>query len=278
MVRPRTLEKKVRNMKPRLSALLAAVLAASTAGAASAASVTFTGSSGDLAASAVFNVVGGNLQITLTNTATVHTGLEPSEILTTILWDSLSPLNLNEDSVNSSVVVAGGSTIAQGVASPVGTNISKEYAYNDALSGAPGNATYGVAAAGMGTLFGSSQTFDNGGSLNPNGGTAPNGLSGGLVPAGFVNDSGNGGVDGRSLIRNSIVITLAPTVAGSLASFDPLAQITNVRFMYGTGLGEPTFPGDGPPVRTPPVPLPAAAWSGLSILGALGAYRLRRRA
>ena len=260
-----------KNTKVGLAALAALAL---SAGAASAAPVMFagTGTSSDgtaVAASALFSMADATtLQITLTNTSTLVNS--NPDVLTGVLWntqtntDTFTPL---------SVVISAGSAAVGGTTTD-GTNISGEYAYRGDMTtiGSPTNAVkYGVSAAGYSTDpgggFGSTDaifpTSGNGDRFNPTGGTPPDGLTGGLVPnASFAN---------FAYVDNSIVISL--TVA---SGFDPLANIKSVYFGYGTA---PESVSTSKVTSIPtPVPLPAAVWSGLSVLGGLALFgRFRKR-
>jgi len=103
-----------------------AVLAAGVFGAASGAkadSVTFTGdngSGGTLAASAVFDLSGGALTITLTNTATVA-ATKDSDMLTAIFWTTnpATPINGTFTGVSvpvtSSLIPSGSTTAEEGL-------------------------------------------------------------------------------------------------------------------------------------------------------------------
>src|SRR5262245_65577780 len=73
------------------------------------AGITFTGSSGNLSASATFEVVGNNLQITLTNTSTFETNV-PADVLTAIFFDIDGNPTLG-NGVGASVVFAGGANV-----------------------------------------------------------------------------------------------------------------------------------------------------------------------
>jgi len=210
-----------------------AVLAASVSGGtrwAVATPVTFTGSSGNLAASAQFEVDGHDLVITLTNTS-LHDVLVPKEVLTSLFFDlagpdfSLTPV---------SALLNAGSAVAFGDLNRTG-DVGGEWAYRGDLVGAPLGLRHGVSSAGFG-LFGPHDLFPGD---NLEGPVSPNGLQYGITSAGDNLLTGNRAVTGRNaLIRNSVVFTLSGLPEG----FDPSTMITRVYWQYGTGLDEPGFP------------------------------------
>src|SRR5687767_1323530 len=83
----------------------------------------FVGSSGNLAASVQFNEVGGNLVVTLTNTATDAAEMVPNGVLTGVYFNiagspSLTPL---------SAIIPAGSSLVQFGSSP--TDVGGEWAF-----------------------------------------------------------------------------------------------------------------------------------------------------
>jgi hypothetical protein len=108
--------------------------------------VMFTGSSGSLAASATFDIVGGQLQIVLTNTSAADV-MVPAQVLTALFFDipgvTLTPV---------SAALTAGSTVYFGPDG--GGNVGGEWAYASGLTGAPGSAALGASSSGFG-LFGS---------------------------------------------------------------------------------------------------------------------------
>jgi MYXO-CTERM domain-containing protein len=212
----------------------------------------FTATAGTRSAQATFDVVGSNLQVTLSNIS-MDDVLVPIDVLTGVFFDiSGSALSLSRVSA----VLANGSTVAFGTTDP-GNVVGGEWAYASGLSGAPHAAAYGIASAGFG-LFGPGHMFPGN---NLQGPASPNGLEYGITSMGDNLATGNTPVTGsQALIKHSVVFTLG----GVGANFD-LSRIGNVSFQYGTALDEPNIS----------VPTPGAA--GVLALGAAGALRRRRR-
>jgi hypothetical protein len=239
---------------------LALAVSLSAAQSALAAPLLVTASSGNLAASANFDVVGGMLEVTLTNTSAFDVA-DPAELLTAVLFNinGVGPLTPE------SALLAGGSTVFFG--SNGGGNVGGEWAYGSGIA-APWGATEGISSAGFG-LFGDFNF--NGPDLDPP--VALNGMNYGITSAGDNLALGNAAVTGGfPLIKNSVVFTLSGIPVG----FDPSAAgvITNISFQYGTGLHEPNIPV----TTTSNVNVPEPA--SLSLLGlglAVAASRLRRR-
>lgn len=225
-------------------------LLALTAGSASA-GVVWSGSSGSRAASVDFSVSGSSLLVTLTNTG-AGDALVPTDILTGVYFDITgSALSLSR----TSAVLAAGSVMISGTTDAGGV-VGGEWAYKGGLSGAPYSAKYGISASGLG-LFGGGDRFPG---TNLAGPTAPAGLDYGITSAGDNGATGNGGLLGTPLIKNSVVFTL-----GGIGQNFNLADIGNVSFQYGTDLSEPN-------VQASPTP-GALALLGMAGLGA----RSRRR-
>jgi len=189
---------------------------------AGAAPITFTASSGDLAASAVFDISGTNLLVTLTNTSPFDV-LVPTDVLTAVFFD------ITDDPALTSVsaTLASGSTVWFG--SNGGGNVGGEWAYAHGLSGAPNGATQGISSTGLG-LFGG-PTFPGADLQRP---LAVDGLQYGITSAGDDPTTGNTAVTGTyALIHNSVVFVL-----GGLPGGFSLDDISNVTFQYGTSPSE----------------------------------------
>ncbi|MBI4578841.1 MAG: PEP-CTERM sorting domain-containing protein [Planctomycetes bacterium] len=190
--------------------------------------IEFTGSSGGLAASALFEVDGSTLVVTLTNTSTEDVAV-PAEILTALFFSSDVPLTLTR----TSAVVPAGSSVAFGGTDPGGV-VGGEWAYRSGLVGAPGGRPYGISSAGFG-LFGPGDVFPG---TNLQGPAAPDGLQYGITSAGDDTGTGNAAVTGgNALIKNQVVFRLDGLPDG----FNPEEAITSVFFQYGTNLDEGGF-------------------------------------
>lgn len=225
---------------------------AATISASAMASQTFTATVGTRSAQATFDVVGSNLQVTLSNIS-MDDVLVPVDVLTGMFFDiSGSAMSLT----GVSAVVASGSTVAFGTTDP-GNVVGGEWAYLGGLSGAPHAASYGISSSGLG-LFGPGDLFPG---TNLQGPSSPDGLQYGITSMGDNLATGNTPVTGtNALIKHSVVFTL-----GGVGSNFNLGRIGNVSFQYGTDLSEPNIT----------VPAPGAA--GLLGLGAAGMLRRRRR-
>ena len=241
--------------------LLSAALAAGIASPGRA-QVTFSGSSGDLSASAIFGVMGGNLLIRLSNTSTGDV-TQPGEVLTGIFFNLRGADQLSRISA----FLPSDSRVLWG---PVGANgnVGGEWAYAGGLRGGPQDTHHGISTAGLG-LFSPSDLFPGG---NLSGQTAIGGLDYGITSIGDDITSGNTAVTGgKPLIQYQVDFTL-----GGLPSAFSLDDIGDVWFQYGTSLNEGGFQG------RPPSPEPGAmafaVGAGVVCSGAWLRTRRRRRA
>lgn len=192
---------------------------------ASAAAV-FIGSSGTLAGSATFDIVGSQLKVVLANTSLFDV-LMPADVLTALFFNVAAPSGLSPVSATS-----GGPTYLSGVqVSSAGANVGGEWSFDGALIGAPGGVNSGLSSSGLGGVFG--QPNFNGPNLS--GPVALGGLEYGITSAGDDLATGNGGIAGNEITKNSVTFLL--NIGGAFN----LNQISAVSFQYGTALDEPRY-------------------------------------
>ena len=155
---------------------LAVIIALALPLVASAEPVTFSFSEGSRAASATFTSSGGNLIITFTNTSAYNV-LQPDQLLTGLFFDVYTNPTLTP---GSAILTAGSQVLFNG-SQPAGGDVGGEWAFRSDLSGAPGDASYGLSATGLG-LFGPHDRF-NDNSLNNQANVG--GMDFGIVSAGY---------------------------------------------------------------------------------------------
>src|SRR5437868_15393882 len=240
----------------RIFMAAAAATAIGLATPASAAAV-FAGTNGsNLSASATFDIVSGNLLVTLTNTSAVDID-DPAQVLHALFFDVANNPALTYTSAN----ICGTCTFV-GTVSGTGTNVGAEWAYKQNASGLGSGVTqdYGLSSAGYG-IFGPGDVLsgapDRGGATTP-----PDGGDFGLLSAGYTTAGDNGGItNNQPYIKNSVIFDMG-AFNGSLNS------ISNLRFQYGTALTDPSL--------TPAVPEPAT-WA-MMLMGFAGfGVSMRRR-
>ena len=244
------------NIKKQTAALTAAVAVTALAGSALAVPYTITHVFGTRSASVSFEALGTDLVVVLTNTS-ANDALVPVDVLTAVFFDLQGAGALG----SGSAVLSGGSSVSYDPdGQPAGGVVGGEWAYAEGLAGAPLSATRGISSAGFG-LFGG-PTFP-GANLAPP--AAIDGLQYGILPAGDLVGTGNGGITGSGgLINNQVTFTLT----GLNPAFIPSAStISNVSFQYGTALSEPNSV----------VPEPTTLLALGTGLVALGAARRRSR-
>ena len=260
-------ERHLPDMMKRHTIALAALLTLVCAWQADAA--IFAEANGSLAASASFAIDGdGRLIVTLTNTSGADV-VKPVDVLTGVFFNidgnpTLTPLT---------ATVGAGSTVLFG--SAPGGDVSGEWAYALGLSAGSHPGTQGISSTGLG-LFGSADLFDPADGTNLDGPDAPNGLNYGIVSAGDDPEVGNKPVTGGNknnpvpLIKNSVVFALDLPEG---VDIDPVADIFDVTFQYGTDLSETSTNG------VIPEPSTMVIWSLLGTFGlGLGTWRRRRTA
>ncbi len=226
-----------------------------------------------LAAKAVFDwTLDGKLQVVLTNTSSADV-VRPLEVLTAVFFGldegiSLTPI--------SALLTEGSEVLFAPSGYENDPDVGAEWAYLDWIPNfvpPSGDLTNrGISSVGF-DPFGPNDRFDR--SRNLQGPDAPDGLQYGITSAGDDPNLGNDKVTGSdALIKNSVTFLFASQL------FD-LNLIENVWFQYGTGICEPSYPGEiwvpGGPDPTPPgepVPEPATVFLvGLSLLGLVARKR-----
>lgn len=253
---------------PRALVALALTAALALAAApAQAVSITFSGSSGNLAASATFEIVSEGADfdflITLTNTSIADV-TAPSQVLTGVFFSIAGDPTLNPYWAmvpgGSSVLNAPGSAVS-GSLSPGGPDVGGEWAYRAGLVGAPNGANQGISSAGLG-LFGPSDRFRTDSNLQ--GPNSINGLEYGITSAGDdpATINGDSVLGTTALIQNSVVFALGATLPGFSTG-----DISNVSFQYGPSLTDTN-------VRVPEPTTLLLLGSGLLTLGFWGRRRL----
>lgn len=232
------------------------------------AAIVFDGSGTDgRAASASFEIIGKDLQVTLTNL-----GTEP----TVKNWDAsyaLSGLFFNYSGSGS--ISAGSASVGGGVigTTPAGKTIGNYWAFDSNLTGAPNGATDGLRAAGFGVGGGSAY-----GNLGPaEGKTKVGGIDGAIL--GWDSITGGNASLKLPLVYDSVVFTLTGSGLTSLKASD----FSDVTFQYGTAFTEAHFEGavhvqsDFYKDDMTSVPEPSTYIAGLSALGILGLHGWRYR-
>lgn len=237
---------------------------------ASAAPITYIGSGtgpGGVAvsASAIFEIVGNNLTITLKNTSLENSGQDvPGSTLTGIFWDFVG----NPILTPVSATVAAGSIITGALCDPVScvnvTNVGGEFGYQ--ATPLTGSADRGIASSGYLTtgLAGNIGNFNNGlAGVDLDGPASLNGINFGIISAASGYNP-NGGLSNDPVIRDTVTFVLTG-VSGLTNN-----SISHVSFQYGTALEELNIPGtigDGGG-STGNVPEPGTtALLGLGLLG-----------
>ncbi len=178
----------------------------------------FSFSAGGRAASADFEIVGGNLQLILSNLGTDPGTARPPG------WDPtyiLTGLTFHYDGGD---LIPGNATFSTSWSHPEsGTTIGDHWAFANALQGA--TTLRGIATAGFYGNLGHGAFGSNPQNID--------GYSDGIVN--FSQANGNGRIPQASLVNNSITFTFVG--AGGLTTLSE-SDFSEVTFLYGTALGE----------------------------------------
>ena len=235
-------------MKPFLLAGLVAAAALPTQ--AFAGPVLFTGSSGGLAASVVFDTSGTNLLVRLTNTS-LGDPIDPGDILSGVIFSL--PGNPLLGKVSALVCPTCSVKGNGGVPGPGGV-VGGEWAYTNALMAAQFPNQQSIYSSGY---FDGNAVFPGPDLQGPPSGSV-DGIQYGITTLFDTTGNDNGGLSGQGLVANEVDFVLSGLPAG----FDT-ASITGVSFQYGTDLRETNFPG------THRVPEPGSlALAGLALCAA----------
>ena len=232
----------------------------------------FSGSSVSLAASASFDIVGGStLTIILSNTAAAGSALTPGDMLSGLFFSLTGAPNL----LSAGATAFSPGAIANSSACTVnpcpGTNVNVGGEWSYAGGGLPflTGTNEGISSS---SYLNANQSSGNLNGLNLQNPNALNGIEFGIADAGYVNGSGNGGVNSQALIRGSATFAFNTGLTGLTN-----ANIGNVWFTYGISqsatTGDVHFTTSG---TTTAVPEPASLILLASGL-VLSARALRRK-
>ncbi|MBI1176252.1 hypothetical protein GC207_02305 [bacterium] len=242
---------KKQNLKSYAGLVAAAAIWMGTTTSANA-SVSFSAAgSGGRAASVEFDIVGNDLQVTLTSS-----GTQPSPT-----WDATYSLTAVFFNYSGAGTLSGSGTasgtLVSGSTMPSGHTLGDYWAFDQNLT-APNGASMGLRGAGYSTVGGSG--FGNLGSSNVN----LDGSDGGILGWNTLNGSNSSIKDPQ--VYQSIVFHLALSdVPASLSASD----FSDISFQYGTALNEPRLDYGAP------VPEPSTVIAGLLLVVPLGLSTVR---
>ena len=219
-------------MKKIWSILFTLTILLGMVGYANATPVTFTGSSGTLAASVTFDVSGSDLLVTLSNTSKGDPSA-PGNILTGVIFSI--PGNPPLDRTTGSAKLTAGSIVIHGPvpATDSGGVVGGEWAYTNSLAGA----FVGQQSIYSAGYFDGNARFPGSNLQGPPSGSV-DGVQYGITTLFDLAANDNGGIKSQGLIQNSVDFVLPGLPAGF-----KLSDISNLSFQYGTALDEPNFPG-----------------------------------
>jgi hypothetical protein len=226
--------------------------------------IVYSFTSGSRAASVEFAKSGSDLLITLTNTSSAD-ALVPSDILTAVFFEVDGNPALTRTSALvplSSLVLMGGSGLD---VTPLDRVVGGEWSYSNSITPVPPH-NEGVSSTGI-DIFGPGNRFPGD---NLQGPASPDGVQYGITSAGDNLLTGNGGLNGNHLIKNSVVFTLGGF------SGEPSARITAARFLYGTSLDEPQFDGETETPNDVPEPATVVLLATGALTCAFHAWRRRK--
>lgn len=196
--------------------------------------VTFTGSSGGLAASVTFTVNGTDLDVILMN-ASNGDPIDPASILSAVLWDMTGSPTLTATSANSCPTC----TIKYGGPGGSGGDVGGEWGYLEGSLGTGVTQTEGLSSMGGGN-FGVGTRFNTNELQGPPSGSL-DGIQYGIAPTTDTTGNDNGGLSGNFMEINEVDFVLGGLPNG----FSVQSGISNVRFQYGTSFDETHFGGGG---------------------------------